>query len=110
MLLNIGLMTPAAGLVILVADLLPLVANLVLLVAGLMSLAAALLLLTSNHEECEAYNYFEIHVAFWAQFGPRFPKRKSVERTLPPLSGPTCKKLPLRAQQLIMAHLFFFDA
>ena len=74
-----------AALVLLDGGLLLSVVDPVLLVACLISLAAALALLTSRHECREAHNSFEIHAVLGSSFGVQFSKRKSDERTLPPL-------------------------
>ena len=76
-----------AALVLLDGGLLLSVVDPVLLVACLISLAAALALLTSRHECREAHNSFEIHAVWGSSFGIQFSKRKSDERTLPPLLG-----------------------
>ena len=76
-----------AALVLLDGGLLLSVVDPVLLVACLISLAAVLTLLTSRHERREAYNNFETHAVFRSSFGMQFSKRKSDERTLPPLLG-----------------------
>ncbi len=74
-----------AALVLLDGGLLLSVVDPVLLVACQISLAAVLTLLTSRHECRETYNSFEIHAVLGSSFGVQFSKRKSDERTLPPL-------------------------
>ena len=76
-----------AALVLLDGGLLLSVVDPALLVACLISLAAVLVLLTSRHECREAHNSFEIHAVLGSSFGVQFSKRKSDERTLPPLLG-----------------------
>ena len=76
-----------AALVLLDGGLLLSVVDPALLVACLISLAAVLALLTSRHECREAHNSFEIHAVWGSSFGIQFSKRKSDERTLPPLLG-----------------------
>ena len=76
-----------AALVLLDGGLLLSVVDPALLVACLISLAAVLALLTSRHECREAHNNFEIHAVLGSSFGIQFSKRKSDERTLPPLLG-----------------------
>ena len=98
-----------AALVLLDGGLLLSVVDPVLLVACLISLAAVLTLLTSRHECREAYNSFEIHAVLGSSFGVRFSKRKSDERTLPPLLGLSFHKQHLHAQ-FFMERLLFCDA
>ena len=98
-----------AALVLLDGGLLLSVVDPALLVACLISLAAVLALLTSRHECREAHNSFEIHAVWGSSFGIQFSKRKSDERTLPPLLGSSFHKQHLHAQ-FFMERLLFCDA